>query len=116
MRKFNLRVIILLLVAPAGALLAQDAADDQAAVWAAVEEIWAAQERGGTDWVDDRLTGNCRARATFRLEPPIVNSTGYKLRQTMSNRCVAWPCRTIMHDSSEVKDSSVSQQTWKHVQ
>jgi ketosteroid isomerase-like protein len=58
MRKFNLQVIILLLVAPAGALLAQDAADDQAAVWAAVEEIWAAQERGGTDWVDDRLTGD----------------------------------------------------------
>ena len=58
MRKFNLPVIILMLVAPVGAPLAQGSADDQAAVWAVVEQIWSAQERGGTDWVDDMLTGD----------------------------------------------------------
>jgi ketosteroid isomerase-like protein len=37
---------------------AQGSADDQAAVWAAVEEIWAADERGDDEWVDTMLTGD----------------------------------------------------------
>ncbi len=37
---------------------AQGSADDQAAVWAAVEEIWAAEERGDDGWVDSMLTGD----------------------------------------------------------
>lgn len=37
---------------------AQGSADDQAAVWAAVEQIWEAEERGDDGWVDSMLTGD----------------------------------------------------------
>lgn len=49
---------ILILLCATGAAIAQGSADDQAAVWAAVEEIWAAEERGDNDWVDTMLTGD----------------------------------------------------------
>ena len=49
---------VLLLALPQGTLLAQGSADDQAAVWTMVEEIWAAQERGADDWVDGMLSGD----------------------------------------------------------
>ena len=35
-----------------------DEADDHAAVWAAVERIWAAAERGDDDWVDTMLSAD----------------------------------------------------------
>ena len=35
-----------------------DEADDQAAVWAAVEAIWAAEEAGDDDWVDTMLSAD----------------------------------------------------------
>jgi ketosteroid isomerase-like protein len=43
-------------VLAAGSVLAQDAADDQAAVWAAVEAIWLAEARADNDDVDAMLT------------------------------------------------------------
>jgi ketosteroid isomerase-like protein len=56
---------------------AQGSADDQAAVWAVVEQIWAAEESGDVDWVDDMLSadfmgwpGNSpapRSRASTRM-------------------------------------------------
>jgi len=38
--------------------LGQDSTDDHAAVWASIEEIWDAQERGDDDWVDARLSAD----------------------------------------------------------
>jgi ketosteroid isomerase-like protein len=35
-----------------------DEADDHAAVWATVERIWAATERGDDDWVDTMLSAD----------------------------------------------------------
>ena len=35
-----------------------DEADDQAAVWAAVEAIWVAEEAGDDDWVDTMLSAD----------------------------------------------------------
>ena len=35
-----------------------DEADDHAAVWAAVERIWTATERGDDDWVDTMLSAD----------------------------------------------------------
>ena len=49
---------ILIFLLTSNAALAQGSADDQAAVWAAVEEIWVAEERGDDDWVDTMLTGD----------------------------------------------------------
>ena len=43
---------------PTTASYAQGSADDQAAVWAVVEEIWAAEERGDVDWVDEMLSAD----------------------------------------------------------
>lgn len=37
---------------------AQDSTDDHAAVWASVEAIWDAQERGDDDWVDTMLSAD----------------------------------------------------------
>ena len=52
-----LGVFVLCLIVSANAL-AQGSADDQAAVWAAVEEIWEAEEQGDDGWVDAMLTGD----------------------------------------------------------
>lgn len=38
--------------------LGQDAEADQAAVWAAVEASWTADERGDDEWFDDMLVGD----------------------------------------------------------
>ena len=40
------------------AALAQDSADDQAAVWATIEEVWSAEERGDESWVDTNLSAD----------------------------------------------------------
>jgi ketosteroid isomerase-like protein len=45
----------ILLMSPAIGL-AQDSGGDEAAVWAAVEAIWTAEERGDNDRVDDMLS------------------------------------------------------------
>ena len=69
---------LLLVLCVAGApAYAQGSADDQAAVWAVVEEIWAAEQSGNVDWVDDKLSadftgwpGNSpapRSRASTRM-------------------------------------------------
>jgi len=41
-----------------GSALAQGSADDQAAVWATVEEVWSAEERGDDQWVDANLSAD----------------------------------------------------------
>ena len=43
-------------LALAPAVLAQDAPDDQADVWAAVERQWKADEKGDPKWIDEMLT------------------------------------------------------------
>ena len=56
MRRLIGTCMVLLLAG--GAVLAQGTADDEAAVWRAVEELWAAEERGDADWVDQRLSAD----------------------------------------------------------
>lgn len=58
MRRVNWLGVFLFTFLFACNALAQGSADDQAAVWAAVEEIWAAEERGDDSWVDSMLTGD----------------------------------------------------------
>lgn len=54
--KYGLYALLLLLAS--GPLLAQGSAEDQAAVWAAVENLWTAEERGDTEWVDTMLSAD----------------------------------------------------------
>jgi ketosteroid isomerase-like protein len=51
---FRVGGILAALVA-SGALYAQETQDDQAAVWAIVEQAWIATERGDANWVDEML-------------------------------------------------------------
>lgn len=44
------------LLALTGAATAQDTADDQASVWAAVERQWDADEQGDQEWIERMLT------------------------------------------------------------
>jgi ketosteroid isomerase-like protein len=48
--------LLALLVLAAGSAYAQGSAEDQAAVWAAVEAIWIAEERADNDEIDALLT------------------------------------------------------------
>lgn len=58
MTRINLCCAGLILLLSCGAVIAQDAADDQVAVWAAVEEIWSAEERGDENWVETMLSAD----------------------------------------------------------
>ena len=58
MRRMKLIAALLVLLMPGLAAYAQGSADDQAAVWAMVEEIWAAEQRGDDDWVDSMLSAD----------------------------------------------------------
>lgn len=40
------------------AAVAQDSRDDHAAVWATIEEVWSAEERGDDTWVDSNLSAD----------------------------------------------------------
>lgn len=57
MRRLLLTGVLLGALLP-GPALAQGSADDQAAVWAAVEGIWVAAENGEDGWVDARLSAD----------------------------------------------------------
>ena len=59
MRRFKrIYAFLILSCCAASSTLAQDIADDHAAVWAAVEQIWVAYERGEDDWVDAALSAD----------------------------------------------------------
>jgi ketosteroid isomerase-like protein len=58
MRLLHAFGVILVLQLSAVTAVAQGSADDQAAVWATVEEIWSAEERGDDDWVDRMLSAD----------------------------------------------------------
>jgi len=52
------RIAILLIWLVPASVQAQGSSDDQAAVWAAVERIWAAEESGDLSWVDSMLSAD----------------------------------------------------------
>tara|TARA_B110000263_G_C14964823_1_gene354306 strand:- start:28 stop:480 length:453 start_codon:yes stop_codon:yes gene_type:complete len=64
--------ILLALQTPA---LGQNSTDDHAAVWASIEEIWDAQERGDDDWVDARLSADFMSWPAASLAPRNKAST-----------------------------------------
>lgn len=41
-----------------GGVLAQDTGDDQVAVWAVIERVWAEDNKRDSDWVEELLTGD----------------------------------------------------------
>ena len=62
--KFNLRnyrlatMLVGIVLFAAGNVVAQGSVDDQAAVWEAVETIWAAEENGDEKWIEDMLAAD----------------------------------------------------------
>lgn len=55
MRHFIRSAALLAVLFASCAAFAQEAQDDQATVWAIVEKVWSASERGDESWVDDML-------------------------------------------------------------
>ena len=58
MRKFLLTWAAIALLTAATSAVAQGSVDDQALVWATIEEAWTAQERGDNNWVDRMLSAD----------------------------------------------------------
>lgn len=62
--KFNYRndrlatMLVGLVLFASGNVAAQGSVDDQAAVWEAVETIWAADESGDKKWIEDMLSAD----------------------------------------------------------
>ena len=51
-------ITLLVLLLASSAALAQGSAEDEAAVWATVEELWTAEERGDDNWVETMLSAD----------------------------------------------------------
>ena len=83
---------ILIFLLTSNAALAQGSADDQAAVWAAVEEIWVAEERGDDDWVDTMLTGD------FMGWPAVSPAPRSKASTRLWARCDADQTKGLAHE------------------
>lgn len=58
MRHFLLTCAVVAFLAVTTPANAQSSVDDQAAVWATVEEAWTAQDRGDNGWVDRMLSAD----------------------------------------------------------
>ena len=67
-------LMTILLMSPAVGF-AQDSGGDEAAVWAAVEAIWTAEERGDNDQVDDMISGAFMGWSNSAPAPRGKNST-----------------------------------------
>jgi ketosteroid isomerase-like protein len=46
------------LLLSSGGAFAQDSADDQVTVWATIEQVWSAEERGDNEWIEDMLSAD----------------------------------------------------------
>lgn len=62
--RFNLTLATLFLIGSSASMAqtsTNDPADDQADVWATIEQQWAAEEKGDNKWMDSQLTDNFSA-------------------------------------------------------
>lgn len=75
-----------------GAAVAQDAASDQADVWAMIEEQWNADEEGNEDWAAEMLADNFSGWAKNAPAPRSKAST------TMWDRFAAELGTTVAHE------------------
>lgn len=94
-----------MLVSSASAV-AQGSVDDQAAVWAAVEAIWAAQERGDDDWVEDMLAADFMGWPSISPAPRSKSSTRQwnKFAQDQTNGIAheLYPLSIVVHGDMAV--------------
>lgn len=80
--------------------------DDQANVWATVEEVWAAEERGDEDWVDKLVSPDFmgwpnaspapRSRASTRMW------TRFDAEQNKGLRHELYPLSIVVHGNTAV--------------
>jgi ketosteroid isomerase-like protein len=106
MRGINKMSVILLFLLPAGPALAQGTADDQAAVWATVGQIWAAEERGDDKWVDELLSADFVGWPNESPAPRTKASTRmwarFNAEQTKGLSHELYPLSIVVHGDTAV--------------
>jgi len=106
MQQIHKLSLILMLVVFGGAAFAQDSADDHSAVWAAVEEIWLAEERGDDKWTDTMLAGDFMGWPNVSPAPRSKASTRMWARfnsdQTKGLAHELYPLSIVVHGDTAV--------------
>jgi len=81
--------------------VAQGPADDQAAVWATVEAIWAAEENGDDDWIEKMLSADFMGWPNNSPAPRSKSSTRlwnrYDQDQTSGITHELYPLSIVVH-------------------
>jgi len=106
MQQIHRLSLILMLMVFGGTAFAQDPADDHAAVWAAIEELWLAEERGDTKWTDTMLSGDFMGWPNASPAPRSKASTRMWARfnsdQTKGLAHELYPLSIVVHGDTAV--------------
>ena len=94
------------LITAFGSAIAQDTLDDQADVWAVVEEQWDADEKGDTKWIDRLLAENFSGWGNNSPAPRNKASTKmwdrFNNEQSKSLMHELYPLAIVVHDNIAV--------------
>ena len=89
------------LLLSSGASFAQGSADDQATVWATVEQVWAAEERGDDNWIDAMLSADFMGWPDSSPAPRSKSSTRmwtrFNAEQNKSMAHELYPLSIVVH-------------------
>jgi ketosteroid isomerase-like protein len=107
MQQIHRLAIFLILLLSASATPAQEsAANDHAAAWATVENMWAAEERGGDDWADEMLSADFMGWSNASPAPRSKSSTRMWARfnadQTKGLTHELYPLSIVVHGDTAV--------------
>jgi len=84
-----------------GTAIAQGSADDQAAVWTAVEAVWAAEERGDDEWIETMLSADFMGWPNSSPAPRSKSSTrnwnSFEQDQTNGVMHELYPLSIVVH-------------------
>ena len=84
-----------------GTAIAQGSADDQAAVWEAVEEVWAAEESGDEKWIETMLSADFMGWPNGSPAPRSKSSTRtwYRFEQDQASGVTheLYPLSIVVH-------------------
>jgi ketosteroid isomerase-like protein len=106
MQRINGFAAVLMLFLASGAAFSQDSGNDAAAVWAAVEEVWSAEENGDTGWTETMLTGDFMGWPTNSPAPRSKASTRmwsrFNADQTKGLTHELYPLSIVVHGDTAV--------------
>ena len=102
--KFNYwlgTILVCSFLLTSGTAIAQGSADDQAAVWAAVEAVWAAEESGDEKWIETMLSADFMGWPNSSPAPRSKSSTRtwYRFEQDQASGVTheLYPLSIVVH-------------------